>query len=147
MDVVDQPAAAVRPHHVDRQHLTTARALELNAVGPELVPPRNEQRSFDDPVTRVNEVLLDDGEALAQDVDIHRAGRGPTLRSPQLAHAFLIVGLDRREKLGDRLVHRLRHWRLWPRTTPTRGAAGEQENTKRESSVHEATPVVRTTRR
>jgi hypothetical protein len=70
-------------------------------------------------------------------------------RSPQLPHPFLIVGLDRGEKLRHRLVHRLRNRTRGTLPPPACGgdAAGQDEETNREPSLHEAGPVVKVTRR
>ena len=123
------------------------RALELHAESPQLVVTGHEQRAFDDAIAGVVEVLLDHREALVQDGGIHVVGRRPPLGAPELAHAREIVSLDCSEKLCDRLVHRLRNRRSCPRILPAGGAAGEHEQSKRESSLHEARPVVKVTRR
>ena len=147
MHVVDQPAAAVRAHHVDRQHLIAIRALQLHAKGPQLIVTRHDQRSFDDPITGVVEIFLDHGDALLQYAGVHVVRRGASLGAPELTHALEIVCFDRGEKLRDRLIHRLRDRRARPGIFPAGGAAGEQEQSKREPSLHEARPVVKVTRR
>ena len=146
MHIVDQPAAAVGAHDVDRQHLIAIRPLQLDPERPQLVVPRNDERSFDDAVAGMIEILLNDGETLAQHFVVHRIGRGAALRAPQLAHALLIVGLDRREKLRDGFVHRLRD-RTRLLRMPAGGAAGKHEHCNREPSLHEARPVVTVNRR
>ena len=147
MHVVDQPAAAARAHHVDRQHLIAIRALQLHAKGPQLIVTRHDQRSFDDPITGVVEIFLDHGDALLQYAGVHVVRRGASLGAPELTHALEIVCFDRGEKLRDRLIHRLRDRRARPGIFPAGGAAGEQEQSKREPSLHEARPVVKVTRR
>lgn len=146
MHIVDQPAAAVRPHHVDRQHLVAILALQLHAERAQLIVPGDEQRAFDDAVAGVVEILLNYGEALPQHGGVHRAGGGAPFRAPQLAHALLIVGLHRGEELRDRLIHRLRnHGSGSGAAAGTAG--GDQEQTEGESSLHAARPVVKVTRR
>jgi hypothetical protein len=147
MHVVDQPSAAARAHHVDRQDLIAICALELHAERAQLVVTRHEERAFDHPVTRMVEVFLDHGEALLQNGGVHVVGGRASLGAPELAHALEIVGFDRGEELRDRFVHRLGDWRARPGTLPAGGAAGEQEQSKREPSRHEARPVVKVTRR
>lgn len=146
VNVVHQPATAPGAHHVDRQHLIAVGALQLDTIGPQVFPSGYHHRPFNDAVSAVVEILLDHGEPLAQHVGAHRARRGPAFGAPELAHAFLIVGLHRREKLRDRLVHRLRHRRAGARTFAARGT-GEQEQREGEPSLHEWTPGVRTNRR
>ena len=146
MDVIDEPAAAVSPDHVDRQHLIARIALELDPVGPQVVASGHGQRPFDDAVPGMVEILLDHGETLAQHFGIHRCGGGPTFRAPELAHPFLIFGFHRREKLGDRLVHRLRDRRGGTRVLAARGSRHEEQR-EHEPSLHESTPEVRTNRR
>jgi len=89
---------------------------------------------------------LVDGETLAQHVGAHRARGRAVFGPPELAHASLIVGLHRGEKLRDRLVHRLRYRRSGDRTLAACGT-GEQRQAEREPSLHDCTPEVRTNRR
>jgi len=146
MYVIHEPAAAVRPDDVDRDHLTAIGALELDTIRAQLIPSRDGHWSLDDAVAGMIEVLLNDGEALAQDVGVHGGGGGTTLGAPQLAHAFLIVGFHGDEKLGDRFVHRLRHWSAGARLLAACGS-GEQQEVQHEPSLHEFTPRVRSNRR
>jgi hypothetical protein len=147
MHVEDQPAATVRADDVDRQHLIAIGTLQLDAIGPQLVMPRDEQRPFNDPVAGVVEVFLDHRDALAEHAGVHAVGEGATLGAPQLPHPFLIVGLDCGEKLRDRFVDRLRHRRTSAGTTSAGGAAGKQQQGYRDPSLHETSPVVGVTRR
>ena len=147
MHVIHEPAAAVRLDQVHRHHLIATRALELHPICPQLLVPRHEERSFDDPVPAVVEILLNHGEALAENVAVHRLRCGAALGAPQLAHAFQIVRLDRRKKLRNRFVHRLRDRRLRSLPIATGRQSGEQDNMNREPSLHEASPVVGMIRR
>ena len=146
MHIIDEPAAAIRPHHVERQHLVAVGALQLDPIGAQVVAPRHGERPFDDAIPGMVEVLLDDGETLAQHFGVHRSGGGPALRAPELAHPFLIVGFYGGEKLRDRLVHRLRDRRAGAGVLAARGAC-QQNEIEREPSLHESTPKVRTNRR
>ena len=121
-------------------------ALQLHTKGPPVVVPRNEERAFDDPIPGMIQILLDHREPLSQHAGAHVARRGSTLRTPQLAHAFLIVGFHGREELADRLVHGLRDRRAQAGVVAA-GATGKQEERKREPSLHETRPVVEVTRR
>lgn len=146
MNVVDEPAAAVRADDVERHHLIAIVALQLDPVGTQVVASRHEERPFNDAIACMIEILLNDGEALAQYFRIHRPGGGPAFGAPQLAHPFLILGFYRGQKLGDRLVHRLRDRRSGARVLAAADACQEKE-IQREPSLHERTPRVRTNRR
>ena len=146
MHIIHEPAAAVRPYDVDRDHLTAIGTLELDAIGAQLIPSRDGHWSFDDAVACMVEILLNDGQTLAQHVGVHRGGGRATLGTPQLAHAFLIVGFHGDEKLGDGFVHRLRHWSAGARLLAACGS-GEQQEVQHEPSLHEFTPRVRSNRR
>jgi len=144
--IVHEPATALRAHDIHRQHLIAVRALQLDAIGPQVVPPGHHHRPFNDAIPAVVEILLDHGETLAQHVGAHRARGRAVFGPPELAHASLIVGLHRGEKLRDRLVHRLRYRRSGDRTLAACGT-GEQRQAEREPSLHDCTPEVRTNRR
>src|SRR5207247_4801682 len=101
---------------------------------------------FDDDISSMRYLSLNDLDAPAQDVAVHRARGGPVLGAPQLAHPREIVRLHGRHELRERLVHRLRDWRLRPGISTTRCQSGEQDE-KDEPSLHEARPMVGTTRR
>jgi len=145
--VIDEPTAAPGADDVDRQHLIAIRPLQLHPIGAQVVAARYEQRSLDDAVAGMVEIFLNDGEALVQDVGVHRPGGGAALGAPQFAHAFLIVGLHGREKLRDRLIHGLRNRRPRPGTAATGSGTGEQKQKQREPSLHDGLPEVGTTRR
>ena len=144
--VVHQPSPTARPHHVDRQHLIATVPLQLDPERAQIVVPGHEQRPFDDAISAMLEILLNDRDAPAQNVAVHRARGGPVLGAPQLAHPLEIVRLHGRHELRERLVHRLRDWRLRPAISTTSGQSGEQDE-KDEPSLHEARPMVGTTRR
>ncbi len=146
MHVVHQPTTAARAHHLDRQYVIAIRALQLHAVCPPIVVPRNEERAFDDPIPRVIQIFLDHRQALPQYLGMHVVHRRTTLRTPQLTHPLLIVGFHGREELADRFVHGLRQRRAQPGIVAA-GAAGKQEERKREPSLHEHDLVVEVTRR
>lgn len=142
MHVVDEPAAAAGPDQVDRQHLTAIGALQLDAVAPQIIATGDQQRSFNDTVPRMVEILLDHGEALPQHVRVHGAGRGSTLGAPQLPHAPLVVGFDGGEELREGFIHRLRERRAGAGITATGRNTGNQEQEQREPSHHESVPGV-----
>ena len=146
MHIIHEPPATVRPHHVDGNDLVAVGALELDTVRPQIIPSRHGHWSFDDAVACMIEILLNDGETLAQYVAVHRGGGGPALGAPELAHASLIIGLDRGEKLRDRLVHRLGNRARGTRLFAARGG-GEQQEVQREPSLHVITSRVRSNRR
>jgi len=146
MHIVYQPAATARPYQVDRQHLVASRPLQLDPEGAQLVVTRDDQRTFDDAIAGMLEILLNDGDAAVQDVAVHRGRGGPSIRPPQLAHPLEIVRLHGRHELRERLVHRLRDRRLRSGISTTSCQSGEQDE-KGEPSLHEARPLVGTTRR
>lgn len=108
---------------------------------------RHEHRTFDDPIARMIEILLNHGQALAEHVGIHRLRRGATLGAPQLAHPLQIVRFDCRKKLRDRLIRRLRGRLFRPAPFATCCQSGEQDELNCKSSLHDVRPVVGTTRR
>ena len=146
MHVIDEPPATVRPHHVDRNDLIAVGALELDTIRPQFVPSRHGHWSFDDPIARMIEIFLNDGETLAQHFGVHRGRGGTALGAPELAHASLIIGFDRGKKLRDRLVHRLRNRTRGIRLLAA-GSGGEQQEVQRKPSLHEITSRVRSNRR
>jgi hypothetical protein len=146
MHVIHEPPAAVRPHDVNGNDLIAIGALQFDAIRPQIIPSRHGHWSFDDAVTGMIEILLNDGETLAQYVAVHRGGGGTAFGSPELAHPSLIIGLHCGKKLRDRLVHRLRNRPRGTRLLAARGGS-EQQEVQREPSLHEVTPRVRSNRR
>src|SRR5437763_308620 len=103
MHIVYQPAAppTACPYQVDRQHLVASRPLQLDPEGAQLVVPGDEQRTFDDTIAGMLEILLNDGDAAVQDVAVHRGRGGPSIRPPQRAHSLEIVRLHGRHELRE----------------------------------------------
>lgn len=108
---------------------------------------RHEHRTFDDPIARMIEILLNHGQALAEHIGIHRPHGGAALGAPQLAHPLQIVRFDCGEKLRDRLIRRLRGRLFRPAPFATSCQSGEQDELNCKSSLHDVRPVVGTTRR
>jgi len=108
---------------------------------------RHEHRTFDDPIARMIEILLNHGQALAEHIGIHRLHGGAALGAPQLAHPLQIVRFDCGEKLRDRLIRRLRGRLFRPAPFATSCQSGEQDELNCKSSLHDVRPVVGTTRR
>src|SRR2546423_11550522 len=96
MHIVYQPAATARPYQVDRQHLVARRPRQLDPEGAQLVVPRDEQRTFDDAIAGMLEILLNDGDAAVQDVAVHPGRARPSIRPPPPAPSPWIVSLHGR---------------------------------------------------
>ena len=104
--VVHQPSTTTRPHHVDRQHLVACRPLQLDPERAQIVVPGHEQGPFDDAISAMLEILLNDRDAPAQDFVVHPA-RGvavATLLRKQVVQVHALrLGREGREQKAQAL--------------------------------------------
>src|SRR5258708_23096239 len=127
MNVVDEPAAAVRAHEMDRDHLVTATGpLQFDLKRAQPILAVDGERAVENAIVGVVEVDLDDGEAAVQVLGIHVAGRGAALAAPEVLHPVEIVRLYGGHELRQGLLERLRGRRPFP--LPPRDAAHAHEH-------------------
>jgi len=107
MNVVDEPAAFVRPDDVEGRRRVASAALQLDAVGALVVFAGDGLRTLDDAIAVVRQINLKDRDALLELVGLHVAYCRPTLAAPQPAHPIEVVGLHGGHELRHRVVHRL----------------------------------------